>query len=62
MADKNNIFIGTNYLNTSTMKKIETLVLDYITKNEKAKVLYRVTLLLYTVFWKKVKLNLKKEH
>lgn len=44
MADKNNIFIGTNYLNTSTMKKIETLVLDYITKNEKAKVLYRVTL------------------
>lgn len=42
IADKNNIFIGTNYLNTSIMKKLENDVADYILDND-VKILYRVT-------------------
>jgi DNA-entry nuclease len=41
-ADKKNIFIGTDYLNTSIMKKIENKVRDYINDND-VRVLYRVT-------------------
>ena len=42
-TDKENLFIGTNDLNTSMMKNIENETNDYI-KNHDFKVLYRVTI------------------
>ena len=42
-ADKKNIFIGTNFLNTSIMAKIERRVHNYIMENN-VKVLYKVTI------------------
>lgn len=43
LADKRNIFIGTETLNISIMSKIEKLVYKYVMKND-VKVLYRVTI------------------
>lgn len=43
-ANKKNIFIGTNFLNTSIMAKIERRVYNYIMENN-VKVLYKVTVL-----------------
>ena len=43
ISDKNNIFIGTEYLNTSIMKKVENEILHYLSKND-VKILYRVTM------------------
>jgi DNA-entry nuclease len=42
LADKRNIFIGTDYLNTSIMKKVENRIRDYIKDND-VKILYKVT-------------------
>ena len=42
IADRKNIFIGTNSLNKSIMKKIENRVKKYIKEND-VRVLYRVT-------------------
>lgn len=41
-TDKRNIFIGTNYLNTSIMKVIENTINEYIDNNDN-NVLYKVT-------------------
>ena len=43
IADKRNIFIGTEHLNTSTMMKIENRVKQYINDNN-VKILYKVTI------------------
>lgn len=43
LADKRNLFIGTNDLNTSIMIKIENKIKKYITENN-VRVLYRVTI------------------
>lgn len=43
LADKKNIFIGTNTLNKSIMAKIEKRIHKYIMKND-VKVLYKVTI------------------
>jgi DNA-entry nuclease len=43
LADKKNIFIGTNTLNTSIMAKIEKRIYNYIMKNN-VRILYRVTI------------------
>ena len=43
LADKKNIFIGTNTLNTSIMAKIEKTIYKYIMEND-VKVLYKVTI------------------
>ena len=43
LADKKNIFIGTNTLNTSIMAKIEKRIYKYIMVND-VKVLYKVTI------------------
>lgn len=42
-ANKQNLITGTNYFNTSGMLPFETKVLEYLRKNEKNHVLYRVT-------------------
>ena len=42
-ANKQNLITGTNYFNTSGMLPFETKVLEYLKKNEKNHVLYRVT-------------------
>lgn len=42
IADKRNIFIGTEYLNTSIMMKIENKIKKYIISNN-VRVLYRIT-------------------
>lgn len=41
-ANKQNLITGTNYFNTSGMLPFETKVLEYLRKNEKNHVLYRV--------------------
>lgn len=43
LADKKNIFIGTNFLNTSIMSKIEKRVYNYVNDND-VKVLYKVSI------------------
>lgn len=43
LADRKNIFIGTNTLNTSIMFKIENRIKKYIKENE-VRILYRVTI------------------
>lgn len=43
LADKKNLFIGTNFLNTSIMAKIERRVYNYIMEDN-VKVLYKVTI------------------
>ena len=42
-TDKENLFIGTNDLNRSYMKKIENEVKDYVVKND-VRILYKVTM------------------
>ena len=47
LCKKENMFIGTNHLNTGAMETFEKDLMDFIDEHKESKILYRVTLIYY---------------